>query len=67
MLQILYTSSSIVRIIRSRTVRSAHKILIGNPEERELLEDVNIDGRPISLILGKQGEGVWVNTDCGLL
>jgi hypothetical protein len=71
----LYSSPSIVRVIKARRmrmrwvgyvarmgeVRGAYNILLGKREGRRPREDLGIDGR-ITLIwvLGKQGLGMWI-------
>jgi hypothetical protein len=63
-LQNLYTSPSIIRVIRSRRMRlmgdvarmgglkNAY-ILVGKPEGRGLVEDLGVDGKMLKWMLGK--------------
>jgi hypothetical protein len=67
----LYSSPSIIRVVKARRmrwaghvahlgeVRGAYNILVGKPEGRNHWEDIGVDGRiTLRWILGKQGLGM---------
>jgi hypothetical protein len=68
----LYSSPSIVRVIKARRMRwaghvaqgvgegCAYNIMVGRPEGRNHWEDLGIDGRTLRWILGKWGLGMWI-------
>jgi hypothetical protein len=69
----LYSSPSIVRVIKARRmrwaghvarmgeVRGAYNILVGRPERRRPLGRLGVDGRTtLRWILGKYGLGMWI-------
>jgi hypothetical protein len=69
----LYSSPSIVRVIKARRMRwaghvermgevkGAYNILVGKPEGRNHWKDLGIDGGvTLRWILGKQGLGMWI-------
>jgi hypothetical protein len=68
----LYSSSDIIRVIKSRRMRcaghvarmgdsrSVYRVLVGKPERKRSLEDTGLDGKIIlRWIVKKWGRGTW--------